>query len=76
MHLGKSLGSTFAPCCFSLPRPAISQANQRDPFYQRLLGEAYEKLGEKDKAMECYCKAAATMVHNPPVAFARKKSGD
>ena len=31
-----------------------------DPFLQCLLGMAYEKLGEKEKAMECYRKAAAT----------------
>ena len=39
----------------------------------------YEKLGDKDKAMECYRKAFATTAHNPPAAFAkpfaRKKLG-
>jgi tetratricopeptide (TPR) repeat protein len=49
----------------------LQKANQNDPFYQCLLGQTYEKLGEKDKAMECYRKAAATTAHNPPAAFAR-----
>lgn len=50
-----------------------------DPFLQCLLGMTYEKLGEKEKAMECYRKASATTGHNPPAAFAkpftRKKLG-
>ena len=39
----------------------------------------YEKLGEKDKAMEAWRKAAEVRGHNPPAAFAkpfaRKKLG-
>jgi tetratricopeptide (TPR) repeat protein len=50
-----------------------------DPFLQCLLGMTYEKLGEKEKAMECYRKASTTTAHNPPAAFAkpfaRKKLG-
>ncbi len=53
--------------------------NTGDPFYQCLLGMTYEKLGEKEKAAECYRKASATTAHNPPAAFAkpftRKKLG-
>ncbi len=49
----------------------LQKASQNDPFNQCLLGETYEKLGEKDKATECYRKAAATTAHNPPAAFAR-----
>ncbi|HEY1493911.1 MAG TPA: hypothetical protein VGF49_05180 [Candidatus Solibacter sp.] len=45
--------------------------NTADPFYQCLLGMAFDKLGEKEKAMECYRKASATMAHNPPAAFAK-----
>ena len=46
-------------------------ANPGDAFIQCLLGQAYEKLGEKDKATE-YCRKAATAAaHNPPAAYAR-----
>jgi tetratricopeptide (TPR) repeat protein len=57
----------------------LQKANQNDVFIQCLLGMTYEKLGQKDKAMECYKKAFATNGHNPPAAFAkpfaRKKLG-
>ena len=53
--------------------------NAGDPFYQCLLGMTYDKLGEKEKAMECYRRAFAATAHNPPAAFAkpfaRKKLG-
>ncbi len=49
----------------------LQQANQNDPFIQCLLGQTYEKLGDKDKAQEFYRKAAETRGHNPPAAFAR-----
>lgn len=49
----------------------LQRANQNDPFIQCLLGMTYEKLGEKEKSMDCYRKAAATRAHNPPAAFAR-----
>ena len=41
------------------------------PHLAPLLDGALEKLGQKDQAMECYRKAAATTNHNPPAAFAR-----
>jgi Flp pilus assembly protein TadD len=41
-----------------------------DPFLQCLLGMTYEKLGQKDKATECYRKASTATAHNPPAAFA------
>ncbi len=57
----------------------LQKANQNDVFVQCLLGMTYEKLGQKDQAMECYKKAFATSAHNPPAAFAkpfaRKKLG-
>jgi tetratricopeptide (TPR) repeat protein len=60
-----------------LQKAVALQSN--DPFLQCLLGMTYEKLGEKDKAMECYKKASTTTAHNPPAAFAkpfaRKKLG-
>lgn len=49
----------------------LQQANQRDPFIQCLLGMTYEKLGDKDKAMEAFKLASQTTAHNPPAAFAR-----
>jgi tetratricopeptide (TPR) repeat protein len=48
----------------------LQKANQNDAFIQCLMGDAYEKLGQKDKAAESYKKAAATTAHNPPAAFA------
>ena len=55
----------------------LGKANQNDPFIQCMVGETYEKLGDKDKAMEFYRKASTASSHNPPTAyavpFARKK---
>lgn len=48
----------------------LLNANQSDPFIQCLLGQTYQKLGEKDKALESYRKAAAATAHNPPAAYA------
>ena len=48
----------------------LLKANQNDPFIQCLLGQTYERLGEKDKAIESYRKAAAAIAHNPPAAYA------
>jgi tetratricopeptide (TPR) repeat protein len=62
-----------------LQKAVAMPGNGADPFLQCLLGMTYEKLGEKEKAMECYRKASATTAHNPPAAFAkpftRKKLG-
>ncbi|HWC96878.1 MAG TPA: tetratricopeptide repeat protein [Candidatus Sulfopaludibacter sp.] len=49
----------------------LQKANQNDAFVQCLLGMTYEKLGDKEKAMECYKKAYAVNGHNPPAAFAK-----
>lgn len=55
----------------------LQKANVRDAFIQCLLGQAYEKLGQKDQAIEWYRKAAAARSHNPPgaysVPYAKKK---
>jgi len=48
----------------------LQKANQNDPFIQCLMGDAYEKLGQKEKALELYKKAAASTTHNPPAAYA------
>jgi tetratricopeptide (TPR) repeat protein len=62
-----------------LQKAVAMQGNAADPFLQCLLGMTYEKLGEKEKAMECYRRASTTTGHNPPAAFAkpftRKKLG-
>jgi tetratricopeptide (TPR) repeat protein len=51
----------------------------QDPFITCLIGQTYEKLGDRAKAMEYYRKAAESRGHNPPAAyavpFARKKLG-
>lgn len=48
----------------------LQHANPNDPFIQCLIGDAYEKLGQKDKAAEYYKKASTATAHNPPAAFA------
>jgi tetratricopeptide (TPR) repeat protein len=57
----------------------LQKANQNDAFIQCLIGQTYEKLGDKDKAMEYYRRASEVRGHNPPAAyarpFARKKLG-
>jgi FKBP-type peptidyl-prolyl cis-trans isomerase/uncharacterized damage-inducible protein DinB len=49
----------------------LQQANTNDAFIQCLIGMAYEKAGDKEKAMEWYRKASAASAHNPPAAFAK-----
>ena len=55
----------------------LKQSNQNDPFIQCMIGETYEKLGDKATAVEYYRKASTAVSHNPPaayaVSFARKK---
>ena len=48
----------------------LLKANQSDPFIQCLIGQTYEKLGEKAKAIEYYRKGASASSHNPPTAYA------
>ncbi len=56
------------------PKAAIAdleKADQRDPFIQLLLAQAYEKTGNKAAGTECYRKIMASNAHNPTNAFAR-----
>ena len=53
----------------------FEKANQNDPFIQCMMGQTYEKLGDKDKAAEFYKKAASTTAHNPAGAYAHRIAG-
>jgi tetratricopeptide (TPR) repeat protein len=48
----------------------LQRANLSDPFIQCLIGQTYEKLGEKSEAIASYRKAAGAISHNPPAAYA------
>ena len=48
----------------------LKQANQNDPFIQCMVGQTYEKQGERDKAADYYRKASAAVSHNPATAYA------
>jgi tetratricopeptide (TPR) repeat protein len=46
------------------------KANQNDGFIQCMMGQTYEKLGDKEKALEYYRKASTAIAHNPAAAYA------
>jgi tetratricopeptide (TPR) repeat protein len=48
----------------------LNKANQNDPFIQCMIGQTYEKLGEKDRALEYYRRASTAIFHNPATAYA------
>jgi len=55
---------------FKAALEGLTKANQNDPFIQCLIGQTYEKLGDKDRALEYYRKAATAISHNPAAAYA------
>jgi tetratricopeptide (TPR) repeat protein len=48
----------------------LLKANQNDPFIQCMIAQTYEKLGDEEKAVDYYRKAAAAISHNPAAAYA------
>jgi tetratricopeptide (TPR) repeat protein len=49
----------------------LLQADQKDPFVLSLLGQTYEKLGDKAHARVYYEQVLTINTHNPSNAFAR-----
>lgn len=49
----------------------LAKGNQRDPFVLALEAQAYEKLGQKDKANDLYRQVLTINGHNPTGAFSR-----
>lgn len=49
----------------------LQQANQNDVYVLGLTAQAYEGLGQVDKAVEYYRKVMAATIHNPTAAAAR-----
>ena len=49
----------------------LQKADQKDPFILSLLAQAYEKSGDKAKAMEYYKQVLTINSHSPTNAFAR-----
>jgi len=50
---------------------ALQQADQDDAYIQSLTAQAYEKLGQMDKAREFYGKVLQSTAHNPTTAASR-----
>jgi tetratricopeptide (TPR) repeat protein len=49
----------------------LTKGDQNDPFVLGLIAQAYEKLGNRDKAAEYYRKVMASTAHSINSAFAR-----
>jgi tetratricopeptide (TPR) repeat protein len=49
----------------------LQKADQRDPLILALIGESYERSGDRSQAMDYYHKVLAINTHNPTNAFAR-----
>ena len=50
---------------------ALQLASAADPFIQCLTAQTYEAMGNREKAIEYYRKAANTTAHSVPAAYAR-----
>jgi tetratricopeptide (TPR) repeat protein len=50
---------------------ALAHASPSDPFIACLLGQTYEALGDRARAIEFYRLAAATRAHSVPAAYAQ-----
>jgi tetratricopeptide (TPR) repeat protein len=48
----------------------LEKANQNDPFIQCLTAQAYEKLGDREKASQYYRRVLTASSHNPAAAYA------
>ena len=61
----------FYPGDYKTAIADLQKADQHDPLILALLGESYEKSGDRSPAMEYYRKVLAINTHNPTNAFAR-----
>jgi len=52
----------------------LQKADQQDPLNLLMLGEAFEKSGDRTQAMDYYRKVLAINFHNPINAFARPQA--
>jgi tetratricopeptide (TPR) repeat protein len=50
---------------------ALGRASLADPFIQCLTGQTYEAMGNREKALEYYRRAANSRAHSVPAAYAR-----
>jgi tetratricopeptide (TPR) repeat protein len=50
---------------------ALQSASSGDPFIQCLIGQTYEAIGNREKALEYYRMAANSTAHSVPAAYAR-----
>ena len=58
--------SRFTRADYKAALEDLLKANQNDAFIQCMIGQTYEKLGDKEKALEYYRKASTAIAHNPP----------
>jgi tetratricopeptide (TPR) repeat protein len=49
----------------------LQQANQNDAYVLGLIAQTYEKLGQRDAALDYYRKVMASTAHNPTTAGSR-----